>query len=177
MFTNLKADLEENLPTLQRRGWWKTVRHCLASRTMRALGLIRCQAWCFHHGLPTYPAAKLLSHFFAIEISKRAEIGPGLHLPSPWGIVIAPHVTIGARCHLGADVQIIMGARFKQGPTLGDDIFIGDGSKVIGRTTLGDGAIIGVSSVVISDIPAGAAAMGNPAQVVQEADQQISIAA
>lgn len=177
MFTNLKADLEENVPTLQRRGWWKTVRQSLASRSMRALCLIRCQAWCFKHGLPTYPAAKLLSHCFAIEISKRAEIGPGLHLPSPWGIVIAPHVTIGARCHLGADVQIVMGPRFKQGPTLGDDIFIGDGSKVIGRTTLGDGAIIGVSSVVISDIPAGAAAMGNPAQVVQEADQQISVAA
>ena len=144
---------------------------------MRALCLIRLQAWCFKHGLPTDPAAKLLAHFFAIEISKRAEIGPGLHLPFPWGIVIAPHVTIGARCHLGADVQIVMGARFKQGPTLGDDVFIGDGSKVIGRTTLGDGAIIGVSSVVISDIPAGAAAMGSPAQVVQEADQQISVAA
>lgn len=70
-----------------------------------------------------------------------------------------------------------MGPRFKQGPTLGDDIFIGDGSQIIGRTTLGDGAIIGVTSVVISDLPAGAAAMGNPVQIGPAADQQISVAA
>ncbi len=177
MFNNFRADIAENLPTLQRRGWWKTLRHALASPSVRALALIRFQAWCFRHGLPTFPAAKLLSHHFAIEISKRADLGPGLHLPIPWGIVIAPHVTIGARCHLGAEVQIVMGARFKQGPILGDDVFIGDNSKIIGRTSIGDGAIIGVSSVVTIDIPPGAAAMGNPAQIVEEAEQQISIAA
>ena len=177
MFTNIRADIEENLPSLQRRRWWRTLAHCCASPSVRALFLIRLQAWCFRHRLPTAPAAWLLANYFAIEISKRAEIGPGLHLPVPWGIVIAPHVSLGARCHLGAEVHIVMGPRFKQGPILGDDVFVGDGARIVGRTVIGDGAIIGISSVVMMDVPPGAAVMGNPARIVEEAGQQISMAA
>jgi serine O-acetyltransferase len=177
MFENFKADIRENVPSYQQWTPWRAFRYCLRSPSIRALALIRLQAWLFRIGLPTLPVTKLLEHFFAIDISKRADIGPGLHLPTPWGVVIAPHVCIGARCHLGADVQIVLGARYKQGPTLGDDVFIADNSKVIGRIALGDGAIIGMSSVVTRDIPPGAAAMGNPAEIVEGANQQISIAA
>ena len=116
----------------------------------------------------------MLFWFFGIEIGKNVEIGPGLRLPHPMGIIIAPNVTIGEKCDLYADVRLVLAHGAKQGPQIGNHVFLGDGAKVLGNINVGDNVIIGVSSVVTKDIPANATAVGIPAKVIKESNDRLS---
>jgi serine O-acetyltransferase len=140
----------------------------LTLNSVHAVVLIRFQFWCARHHLPTLPASKLLFWFFGIEVSKQATIGPGLRLPHPMGIIIAPNVHLGRDCDLYADVRLVLAHGAKQGPRIGDHVFLGDGAKVVGAVNVGDHAVIGVSTVVTKDIPAHATAVGIPARVIDE---------
>jgi serine O-acetyltransferase len=172
MFATLSADIRRNLQDYQPR----SIRHwlglVLTLNSVHAVALIRFQFWCARAGLPTFFASKLLFYLFKIEISRYASIGPGLRLPHPMGIIIAPNVTIGAHCDLYADVRLVLGHGVKQGPVIGEHVFLGDGAKVVGHVLVGDHAIIGVSSVVTRNIPAGVTAVGIPARVVDEDNQR-----
>ena len=116
--------------------------------------------------MPTYFASKALFYLFKIEISRHAKIGPGLRLPHPMGIIVAPNVEIGPDCDLYADVRLVLSHGNRQGPRLGAHVFMGDGAKVVGAVTVGEHAVIGVSAVVTKDIPARATAVGIPAKVI-----------
>jgi serine O-acetyltransferase len=146
----------------------------LTLNSIHVLVLIRIQLWCAKHGLPTIFTAKVLFWFFGIEIGKNVEIGPGLRLPHPMGIIIAPNVTIGEKCDLYADVRLVLAHGAKQGPQIGNHVFLGDGAKVLGNINVGDNVIIGVSSVVTKDIPANATAVGIPAKVIKESNDRLS---
>jgi serine O-acetyltransferase len=166
MFPNLTADIRRNLRDYLPCGPVKKVVLCLTLNSIHAVVLIRFQQWCAAHHLPTIFAAKLLFWFFKIEVSKLATIGPGLRLPHPMGIIIAPHVTIGPDCDLYADVRLVLAHGKKQGPQLGAHVFMGDGAKAVGSLTIGNHAIIGVSAVVTRDIPPNATAVGIPAKII-----------
>jgi serine O-acetyltransferase len=168
MFETLQADIRRNLQDYAPRSALHRAALCLTLNSVHAVALIRLQAWCAQHRLPTIVPAKLLFWFFGIEVSRHARIGPGLRLPHPMGIIIAPNVTLGADCDLYADVRLVLAHGSKQGPTLGHHVFLGDGAKVVGNVTIGDHAVIGVSSVVTKDIPAHATAVGIPARVVDD---------
>lgn len=168
MFAILKADLRRNLQDYAPGGALKRLALCLTLNSIHAVALVRFQFWCARHRLPTIFAAKILFWFFKIEISRQAKIGPGLRLPHPMGIIIAPNVTVGANCDLYADVRLVLANGVRQGPKIGDHVFLGDGAKVVGAVTVGDHAVIGVSSVVTKDIPANATAVGIPARVINE---------
>lgn len=168
MFENLKADVRRNLQDYAPRGLLHRVALCLTLNSIHAVALIRLQSWCAVHRLPTLVPAKLLFWFFGIEISRHATIGPGLRLPHPMGLIIAPNVVIGRDCDLYADVRLVLAHGAKQGPCIGDHVFLGDGAKVVGHVRVGDHAVIGVSSVVTRDIPSRATAVGIPARVVDE---------
>ena len=172
MFANLKADLRRNLRDYLPCGRVKRWALCLTLNSTRAVMLIRFQQWCARHHLPTYFAAKALFYLFKIEVSKHAKIGPGLRLPHPMGIIIAPNVEIGPDCDLYADVRLVLSHGNKQGPRLGAHVFMGDGAKAVGAVTIGDHAIIGVSAVVTKAIPAHATAVGIPAKVIVENNQR-----
>jgi serine O-acetyltransferase len=51
------------------------------------------------------------------------------------------------------------------GPTIERYASIGTGAKLIGPVRIGAGARIGANAVVVDDVPAGATAVGVPAQV------------
>lgn len=135
---------------------------CSTLNSVHALVLIRTQLWCARHGLPTIFTAKVLFWFFGIEIGREVTIGPGLRLPHPMGLIIAPNSTIGERCDLYADIRLVLAHGSKQGPRIGNHVFLGDGAKVVGNVNVGDHAVIGVSSVVTRDIPANATASRKP---------------
>lgn len=168
MFETLRADFRRNLQDFEPCGKLRRFGLCLTLNSTQALMLIRFQFWCARHHLPTLFAAKLLFWFFKIEISKHARIGPGLRLPHPMGLIIAPNVAVGPDCDLYADVRLVLAHGAKEGPSIGRHVFLGDGAKVVGPVAVGDHAVIGVSSVVTKNIPAHATAVGIPAKVIND---------
>ena len=172
MFDILKEDIRRNLQDYEPLSGTKRLLLILTHNSIHAVILIRFQFWCARHRLPTIFAAKLLFYLFKIEISKKATIGPGLRLPHPMGIIIAPNVCIGSDCDLYADIRLVLAHGSKQGPAIGNHVFLGDGAKVVGNVTVGDHAIIGVSTVVTKNIPANATAVGIPAKIIDENNQR-----
>jgi serine O-acetyltransferase len=166
MFSNFQADIARNLRDYEPCGSLKRVALCLTLNSIHALALIRLQFWCAKHHLPTVFTAKILFWFFKIEVSRMAKIGPGLRLPHPMGIIIAPNVEIGAGCDLYADVRLVLSHGNPQGPRLATGVFMGDGAKAVGAVSIGENSVIGVSSVVTKDIPAHVTAVGIPAKVI-----------
>ncbi len=106
------------------------------------------------------------------DLAWQAEVGGGLQLFHPTGVVIGPDVVMGERCAVQACVTL--GAARQRGlvvagrvdsPVIGDDVKIGAGAVVVGPITLGDGVVVGANAAVVRDAPAGALLVGVPATV------------
>ncbi|WP_442506630.1 serine O-acetyltransferase [Novipirellula sp. SH528] len=87
---------------------------------------------------------------YKCSIAGTANIGGGLVLPHPIGIVIGPGVAIGARTWIFQHVTI-GGSPVKQGmPQIGSDARIYSGAVIAGPCEIGDHVTIG-ANVVVSD--------------------------
>ncbi len=84
-------------------------------------------------------------------------IGGGLLLPHPQGIVLHPDVVIGANCLIFQQVTITGGVR------LGYHVDIGAGAKILGPVTIGNNVRIGANAVVVKDVASGSTVVGVPA--------------
>lgn len=97
------------------------------------------------------------------DIPLNCQIGGGLMLPHPNGVVIHPDARIGPNCLIFQ--QVTLGTLATGGtPVVGGHVDIGAGAKLLGGIVVGDHARIGANAVVLSDVPAGAAAVGIPAR-------------
>lgn len=103
------------------------------------------------------------------DIPVNSEIGGGLLLPHPNGIVIHPESRIGVNCLIFQQVTIGTGGPLPGAPTLGGHVDVGAGARILGGVTIGDHARIGANAVVLSDVPAGATAVGVPARITRPA--------
>jgi serine acetyltransferase len=90
------------------------------------------------------------------------DIGPGLRLPHPFGIVIGEGVTIGSDCTLLHNVTLQNGAT-----AVGDGAVLANGVTILAGADVGAGALIGSHSVVRGAIPARTVAVGAPARSVR----------
>jgi serine O-acetyltransferase len=96
------------------------------------------------------------------------QLGGGLLIPHPNGIVIHPDATIGVNCLIHQ--QVTIGVAGNRGvPRIGGHVDIGAGAKILGGVVIGDHAKIGANAVVTRDVPAGATAVGIPARIVERA--------
>lgn len=99
------------------------------------------------------------------EIQLETEIGGGLMLVHPSGIVIHPKAVIGPNCLIMNQVTIGQG---KGGvPRIGGHVDIAAGARLVGAISVGDHAQIGLNAVVLKDVPAGGVAVGVPARVLR----------
>lgn len=112
----------------------------------------------------------LLQMSTGIRIERGTQIGEGFHIIHPGLLQIHPDAVIGAR--VGVMHNVTIGTNMSaESPTIGDDVFIGCGASVLGAVKIGDGARIGANTLVISDVPAGAVAIGVPAQIYPNMDR------
>ena len=79
------------------------------------------------------------------------EVGPGLFLPHPQGIIINGMARIGAGVAIFH--QVTLGEWRGRAPTIGDGVAIFGGAKVFGDVTVGSGSQIGANAVVARDVP------------------------
>jgi serine O-acetyltransferase len=93
------------------------------------------------------------------DIPLNCQIGGGLLIPHPNGIVIHPEAKIGVNCLIFQ--QVTVGSRDAPGhPEIGGHVDVGAGAKILGRVTIGSHARIGANAVVVKDVPAGAVTVG-----------------
>ncbi len=117
--------------------------------------------------LPARLLSQLNRALTGVEIHPGATIGRRFFIDHGMGVVI------GETAIVGDDVmiyhQVTLGGRslqrVKRHPTVGDRVTIGAGARVLGDVTIGADAQIGANSVVTKDVPAGAVAVGIPAQI------------
>ena len=122
---------------------------------------------------PLRPLTRILAkwrhRFWSIvtgaDIPLDCNIGGGLLLPHPNGIVIAPGAKVGPNCLLFQ--QVTIGTDGTGVPTLEGHVDVGAGAKILGPVRVGAHARIGANAVVVSDVPAHATAVGVPARIVQ----------
>ncbi len=102
-----------------------------------------------------------------VEIHPGATIGRRFFIDHGMGVVIGETSVVGDDVMLYHDVTLggRSMAKVKRHPTVGDRVTIGSGARVLGDINVGDDSQIGANSVVTRDVPAGAVAVGIPAQI------------
>ena len=109
-----------------------------------------------------------LSHRFwsvvtQAELQLNCEIGGGLRIPHPNGIVIHPDAVIGPNATIMS--QVTIGTDRRGGaPRIGGHVDIGAGARILGPIRIGDHVQIGANAVVTRDVPDRMVAVGIPAK-------------
>ena len=140
---------------------------------VHAVALYRLARWCHLHRLKPfgYATAAFCTYVTGADLPPTADLGPGLAVIHPVGVVVAGGVRAGRglRLHTGAVIGFQVGGDDDAPPVLGDDVMVGAGAKILGHLRVGDGAKIGANAVVVRDVPVGATAVGVPARLLRQA--------
>jgi len=116
----------------------------------------------------------------AMDYGYQTSVGDGTFVNSGAVILDVGRVTIGADVQIGPNVQLLTpthpleaelrrsGAEAAEPITIGDNVWLGGGVIVCPGVTIGRDSVVGAGSVVTRDLPPGALAVGNPAQVIRQ---------
>jgi serine O-acetyltransferase len=123
-------------------------------------------------GLPSF-LSRIAQHLFAVDISYKCRLGPGIVIVHGFGVVIGSDVEIAGDCCIFHGVTLgdrgsewVNSDRTDGHPRIGREVMFGAGAKVLGPITIGDNCVIGANAVVLIDIPSDSVAAGVPAKVV-----------
>ncbi len=123
-----------------------------------------------------------------LVIGDRVGIGEYVHIGCNYRIVIGNDVLMGSKIYItdhnhgvyrgsNADSPLIPPAKRKltegESVIIGDRCWIGEFVTILPGVTIGEGSIIGSHSTVTHDIPANSIAVGSPAKVVKQWNDQI----
>jgi serine O-acetyltransferase len=111
----------------------------------------------------------IVQGFGGCEIPCNAQIGKGLKLVHPNGIVIHGDAKIGENVTMLHQVTIGLNSPSNPNygcPIIGNNVNIGAGAKLIGKILIGDGSKVGANAVVMKDVPDKATAVGIPARII-----------
>ncbi|NBD15142.1 MAG: serine acetyltransferase [Cyanobacteria bacterium] len=141
------------------RRWWDPSRQLLKTirdyqrwrESNNPLGYFFCSYCVIKH--------RFWSLITGADIPLNCQLGGGLILPHPNGIVIHPEAYIGSNCLVFQQVTIVKDVK------IGAHVHIGAGAKILYGITIGDYAKVGANAVVLTDVPAGATAVGVPAKI------------
>lgn len=105
----------------------------------------------------------------SMDIGRGCQIGPGLHLPHPFGVVLGTRVRIGTNVMLYHNVtmgvsrapKVVDDDSIYLVPSVGDNVVVHPNCVIAGGVFIGDNAIIGANTFVDRDVPAGTTFHGN----------------
>ena len=101
------------------------------------------------------------------DIPLNCQIGGGLLIPHPNGIVIHPDAQLGVNCLIFQ--QVTIGIRDGRGaPLIGGHVDIGAGAKVLGPVRIGSHARIGANAVITKDVHVGDVSIGTKVESSQQ---------
>lgn len=107
------------------------------------------------------------THLHHCDISRAAQIGPGLLLMHRHGITIGPVI---AGRDLTVYQNVTVGLRIAQNdqgvPRFGDRVWLGPGATISGAITVGRGATISAGTVLSKDVAERTLVAGNPGRVI-----------
>jgi serine O-acetyltransferase len=108
---------------------------------------------------------------YGIELPYSVQLGDQVVFEHQGGVVIHGDAVIGDRCILrqGVTLGIKNTSEPHKAPVLAHGVDVGAGAVILGAVHVGEGACIGANAVVLQDVPAGAVAVGVPAQVKTKA--------
>jgi serine O-acetyltransferase len=167
MFENLKADLrasQEDRVMEKNLGLWRV----FFRMETPAIVCYRFGHWAETVTIPVVSqilsiVAGVFQRFVqilvGIYISPDADIGPGLVIHTPFGIVVGPN-KIGSHCTIQNGVVIAAGTR-----GIGDNVYFGAGAKVMGGAKIGNNVVVAANSLVLTDVPDNMTVIGVPARI------------
>lgn len=165
MFENLKADLRA---AQEDRVLEKGILRVLFRMETSAIVCYRFGHWVESVRVPVVRQLLLIvSMVFqrfvqvlvGIYISPDAEIGPGLTIHTPFGIIVGPN-KIGEHLTIQSGVVIAAGTR-----GIGDNVYFGAGAKVMGGAKIGNNVVVAANSLVLTDVPDNMTVLGVPARI------------
>jgi serine O-acetyltransferase len=170
----LRSDARVVLRTWTTSGkasWMLWIRLVFLTPGFQLVALIRFQRWLGRIALVGTGLRRVVWYWttliFGCDIDPQAEIGPGLYVPHPTGIVIGGSVKVGANACILQNVTLGRGRpEIPASPVIGDDVYVGAGAVVLGNITIGAGAKIGANSVVLKSLPPHTIAVGVPARPI-----------
>ena len=174
MWASLKEDFRANAPGLDETGLVRALLRNGPTVRFTAVVLFRLAQGL---GARSRVAGALLKQFNHVltgcDAAFQAEVGPGLVLYHPTGVVIGPACRVGARATIMQGVTIgsdavVVGDEHGASPAIGDDVFIGPGAAIFGAVELGDRVQVGANSVVTSSFGSDVVIAGAPARVVRQ---------
>jgi len=107
---------------------------------------------------------------FGVDLPASTNVGPGLYMNHPSGIVVHSDAVIGRNCNLSQDVTLGEANRGPNAgfPVIGDGVYIGPGAKIVGAVRVGDDSAIGANCVVTKDVPPSSVVVGVPGRVISQ---------
>ena len=163
MLSSVLPDTSAEIPDFGREKptrYWDPSRRLL--RSIRAYQKWKAKRGPFANLLKKW--AVLRHRFWSVvtasDIPINTELGGGLLIFHPVGIVLHPSIKIGPNCLILQHVTITANV------TIGGHVDIGAGAVLLRGVTIGDHARIGANAVVLTDVPEGATAVGNPARII-----------
>ncbi len=177
MFENLKYDAKRYLKASGTKSLFMKFKTLVLDRGFWAVFNYRYGRWVLgiKHRLIRVPFSfvYILSSLFieavtGATIVQSAEIGPGLMVHIPSGVLITGK--IGRYCSIisGAQIQGRANWQDHEDPNIGDYVFIGSGAKILGGLTIGNNVQVGSNSVVTKDIPDNSIVMPPQSKVLKD---------
>jgi serine O-acetyltransferase len=172
----IRSDLSRFTQTYILRGQsfskWRVFWESLILKAgFQAVLLYRVSHWLHQRGFVYLPwsLSRLSLAITGAEIEFNAEIGPGLFVAHPVGIVVGRGTVIGSEATLFQGVTFGVKSwhpdAIRKFPKVGNKCYFFAGAAVLGGVTIGNDCIVGAHAVLTDDMPDGSLALGVPAKV------------
>ncbi len=168
VFSDLARYRPHETPT-----WRGVVTRCLSNPGMTASIILRAQQKAFQAGRVrlSFLLRTVGTTLVGADFVPGMDIGPGLLMPHPTGVVIGNGLKVGANVTFGGGVTAGVRQPDQPGsdfPRIHDGAIVLANAVLVGGVDIGRYAQVGANTVVLSDVPERAVVFGMPARRVGE---------